>query len=119
VLANRLSVDASQRVLLIEAGGRDSNINFRIPLMIVHLLKDERFTWPFVTEPRKYLNDRTQLWVRGRVLGGSSSINGNVYVRGDPAEFDSWRSQGRPGWGNSDLLPYFKRMEKFPEGDPS
>lgn len=118
VLANRLSADRSQRVLLIEAGGRDSGINFRIPLMVVHLLKDKRFTWPFVTEPQKHLNDRTQLWVRGRVLGGCSSINGNVYVRGDPTEFDSWRSQGCPGWGYSDVLPYFKRMEEFPEGDP-
>ena len=119
VVANRLSADGSQRVLLIEAGGRDNNIKFRIPLMVVHLLKDERFTWPFVTEPQKYLNDRTQLWVRGRVLGGSSSINGNVYVRGDPTEFDSWRGQGCPGWGYSDLLPYFKRMENFAEGDPA
>ena len=118
VVANRLSADGSQRVLLIEAGGRDSNFNFRVPLMVVHLLKDERYTWPFVTEPQKHLNDRTQLWVRGRVLGGSSSINGNVYVRGDPAEFDSWRSHGCPGWGYSDLLPYFKRMENFAEGNP-
>jgi len=119
VLANRLSADGTQRVLLIEAGGRDSNINFRIPLMVVHLLKDQRFTWPFVTEPQKHLNDRTQLWVRGRVLGGSSSINGNVYVRGDPLEFDSWRGQGCPGWGYSDMLPYFKRMENFAKGDPA
>jgi choline dehydrogenase len=118
VLANRLSADGSQRVLLIEAGGRDTGINFRIPLMVVHLLQDERFTWPFMTEPQKHLNNRTQLWARGKVLGGSSSINGNVYVRGDPAEFDSWRSQGCPGWGYSDLLPYFKRMENFSEGDP-
>jgi choline dehydrogenase len=119
VLANRLSADGSQRILLLEAGGRDAGINFRVPLMVVHLLKDENVTWPFVTEPQKHLNDRTQLWVRGRVLGGCSSINGNVYVRGDPAEFNSWRGQGCPGWGYNDLLPYFKRMESFAGGDPA
>lgn len=119
VLANRLSADGSQRVLLIEAGGRDKGLNFRVPLMVVHLLKDESVTWPFVTEPQRYLDDRTQLWVRGRVLGGSSSINGNVYVRGDPLEFDSWRGQGCSGWGYSDLLPYFKRTESFAEGEPA
>jgi choline dehydrogenase len=119
VVANRLSEDGSQRVLLIEAGGRDRGINFRVPLMVVHLLRDEKITWPFMTEPQKHLNDRTQLWVRGKVLGGSSSINGNVYVRGDPAEFDSWRSKGCPGWGYADLLPYFKKMEEFPQGDPA
>jgi choline dehydrogenase len=116
VLANRLSSDGSFRVLLIEAGGRDSNYKFRIPLMVVHLLRDKRVTWPFVTEPQVHLNNRTQLWTRGKVLGGSSSINGNVYVRGDPAEFDSW---GCPGWSYAELLPYFKRMEDFPEGDPT
>lgn len=119
VLANRLSADGTQRVLLLEAGGRDAGINFRVPLMVVHLLKDEKVTWPFVTEPQKHLNDRTQLWVRGRVLGGCSSINGNVYVRGDPAEFDSWKDVGCAGWGYKDLLPYFKRMESFAAGDPA
>jgi len=118
VVANRLSADRSQRVLLIEAGGRDSNIKFRIPLMVVHLLRDPRFTWPFETVPQASLNDRTQLWVRGKVLGGSSSINGNVYVRGDPAVFDSWEDMGAPGWSYAEMLPYFKRMEDFPQGDP-
>ena len=116
VLANRLSSDGSFRVLLIEAGGRDSSFKFRIPLMVVHLLRDERVTWPFVTEPQVHLNNRPQLWTRGKVLGGSSSINGNVYVRGDPAEYDSW---GFPGWSYAGLLPYFKRMEDFPQGDPT
>ena len=73
---------------------RDAGINFRVPLMVVHLLKDEKVTWPFVTEPQKHLNDRTQLWVRGRVLGGCSSINGNVYVRGDPAETRPFSDRG-------------------------
>ena len=119
VLANRLSADAGARVLLVEAGGRDSSINFRIPLLVVNLLKDPKFTWPFVTEPQQALNGRTQLWTRGRVLGGSSSINGNVYVRGDPAVFDSWAEMGAPGWGWSDMLPAFKRMESYVGGDPA
>jgi len=117
-VANRLSEDGRERVLLIEAGGRDSSLKIHIPLMVVHLLKDPKFTWPFVTEPQRALKNRQQLWTRGRVLGGSSSINGNVYVRGDPAEFDSWKEQGLPGWGWQDMLPYFKRMESYREGDP-
>jgi choline dehydrogenase len=119
VLANRLSADGRHRVLLIEAGGRDNSINIRIPLMVVNLLKDEKYTWPFMTEKQVHLNGKEQLWARGRVLGGSSSINGNVYVRGDPAEFDSWSSIGCSGWSWDDMLPYFKRMESFAAGDPA
>lgn len=118
-LANRLSQDGSDRVLLIEAGGKDDSINIKVPLMVVNLLKDPKFTWPFVTEPQGALKGRTQLWTRGRVLGGSSSINGNVYVRGDPAVYDSWAAMGAPGWGWADMLPYFKRMESYAEGDPA
>lgn len=118
-LANRLSADGRHQVLLIEAGGRDNHLNIHIPLFVARLLMDERFTWPFKTEPQTHLNGKQQLWVRGRVLGGSSSINGNLFVRGDPAEFDSWRKAGCEGWGYSDLLPLFKRLEDFPEGDPA
>jgi choline dehydrogenase len=118
VLANRLSADGSHRILLIEAGGRDNNINIHIPLMVVNLLKDEKYTWPFMTEKQVHLNGKEQLWARGKVLGGSSSINGNVYVRGDPAEYDSWSSLGCTGWSWADMLPYFKRMETFASGDP-
>ncbi|HVY86954.1 MAG TPA: GMC family oxidoreductase N-terminal domain-containing protein [Caulobacterales bacterium] len=117
-VANRLSEDGAHRVLLIEAGGPDRDINFHIPLMVVNLLKDPDYTWPFITEPQTALKNRTQLWTRGRVLGGSSSINGNVYVRGDPGEFDSWKDMGLPGWGWADMLPYFKRMERYLPGDP-
>ena len=118
-VANRLSEDGSHRVLLIEAGGRDSSLNIHIPLMVVNLLKDPNHTWPFITEPQTALKNRTQLWTRGRVLGGSSSINGNVYVRGDPGEFDSWKDMGLPGWGWAQMLPYFKRMERYKGGDPA
>ncbi|MFO1107667.1 MAG: GMC family oxidoreductase N-terminal domain-containing protein [Bradyrhizobium sp.] len=117
VLANRLSADGKHQVLLIEAGGKDNNFNIHIPLMVVNLLRDEKFTWPFMTEKQVHLNGKEQLWARGRVLGGSSSINGNVYVRGDPAEFDSWSSLGCEGWSWEDMLPYFKRMETFAAGD--
>ena len=117
-IANRLSEDGTDRVLLIEAGGQDNKLSIHIPLMVVNLLKDPDFTWPFITEPQAALNNRTQLWTRGRVLGGSSSINGNVYVRGDPAEFDSWEGLGLPGWSWAEMLPYFKRMERYLPGDP-
>ena len=119
VLANRLSASGGQRVLLLEAGGRDNSINIHIPLMVVHLLKDERYTWPFLTEKQTHLNDRVQLWARGKVLGGSSSINGKVYVRGAQAEFDAWEAAGCRGWGWQAMLPYFKRMENFSNGAPA
>ena len=118
VLANRLSADGRHQVLLIEAGGKDNSLNIHIPLMVVNLLRDEKYTWPFMTEKQVHLNGKEQLWARGRVLGGSSSINGNVYVRGDPAEFDSWSSLGCQGWSWEDMLPYFKRMETYADGEP-
>jgi choline dehydrogenase len=119
VLANRLTADSRHQVLLIEAGGHDNHLNIHIPLFVARLLMDERVTWPFKTEPQTHLNGKQQLWVRGRVIGGSSSINGNLFVRGDPAEYDNWRGAGCEGWGYSDLLPLFKRLEDFPEGNPA
>ncbi|MGZ5139714.1 MAG: GMC family oxidoreductase, partial [Burkholderiales bacterium] len=117
VLANRLSADSRNQVLLIEAGGRDNHLNIHVPMFVARVLMDERLTWPFKTEPQTHLNGKQQLWVRGRVIGGSSSINGNLFVRGDPAEYDKWRDTGCAGWGYSDMLPLFKRLEDFPEGD--
>ena len=118
-VANRLTADGRHQVLLLEAGGRDTNYNIQIPLMVANILNDERWTWPYVTEPQNFLNGQRQRWVRGRVIGGSSSVNGNLFVRGDPAEYDSWRDKGCAGWGYADLLPIFKRLEDFPEGDPA
>ena len=116
-VAARLSENPATRVLLIEAGSRDNNINIHIPMMVAKLLKDERVTWPFVTEPQTHMNGQRQLWVRGKVIGGCSSINGNLFVRGDPAEYDHWRDLGCTGWGYDDLLPVLKRLEDYPEGD--
>ena len=120
VLANRLSAGGAHQVLLLEAGGRDNNINIRIPLMVANILQDERYIWPYLTEPQAEMNGRTQLWMRGKVMGGSSSINGNLFVRGDPLEYDTWRDElGCSGWGYADLLPFFRKLEHFPEGDPA
>ena len=118
VLANRLSADGAHRVLLVEAGGRDNSINIHIPLMVVNLLKDERYTWPFLTEKQVHLNGKEQLWARGKVLGGSSSINGNVMFAAILPNMNSWSSLGCVGWNWEDMLPYFKRMETFASGDP-
>ena len=119
VLANRLSAEGHHSVLLLEAGRRADSINLRIPLMVAKILNDERYTWQYQTAPQEHLNGKPQRWVRGRVIGGSGSINGNLFVRGDPREYDDWRAQGCDGWGYSDLLPYFKRLEDYPGGDPA
>jgi len=117
VLANRLSADGKYSVLLLEAGGNDNNLNIHIPILVANILRDERLTWPLMTEPQTYLKGQRQLWVQGKVLGGSSSINGNLYVRGDPQEYDGWAAHGCQGWGYADLLPYFKKLEDYPAGD--
>jgi choline dehydrogenase len=119
-VANRLSADGRHQVLLVEAGGRDRHYHIHVPLMVAHILNDTRWTWPYMTEPQMHLNGKPQKWARGRVIGGSSSINGNLFVRGDPKEYDSWRdTKGCTGWGYSDMLPIFKRLEDYPEGDPA
>src|SRR5918911_1411769 len=84
VLADRLSADERHEVLLVEAGPRDNHINIHIPMLVARVLMDQRFTWPFKTEPQIHLNGKPQLWVRGKVIGGPRSINGNLFVRGDP-----------------------------------
>lgn len=113
VLANRLTEDGRYRVLLLEAGGPDNKLDIHIPLFVARLLNNPEVTWPFRSEPQAHLNGSQQLLVRGKVLGGSSSVNGNVFVRGDPAEFDNWASMGCTGWGWSDLLPYFQEIEDY------
>ncbi len=119
VVASRLSESGEHQVLLIEAGGRDNSINIRIPVLVANILRDQQFTWPFMTEPQLHANGKEHLWVRGKVIGGSGSINGSIYVRGDPLEYDAWSAQGCKGWSYAELLPHFKRFESFPSGDPA
>jgi len=117
VIADRLSRDGKHSVLLIEPGGPIDSINIKIPLLVANLINNPKYTWPYQTEPQNFLNGKTQKWTRGRVIGGSGSINGNLFVRGDPKEYDRWRDLGCKGWGYDELLPIFKRLEDFPEGD--
>ena len=111
VLANRLSADPRRSVLLLEAGGEDDSIWLRIPLGLGKALNDERFVWNTYTEPEAELHGNRVHWPSGRVLGGSSSVNGMLVVRGHPTRYDAWRDAGCPGWGYDDVLPYFQKLE--------
>jgi choline dehydrogenase len=116
VLANRLSADPSAKVLLLEAGGKDNNIWVKVPLGLFYLIGNPRADWCYETEPEPACNGRRIPVPRGRMLGGSSSINGMVYVRGQPRDYDVWRQLGNAGWSWDDVLPYFKRSEDFALG---
>jgi choline dehydrogenase len=111
VLANRLSADPSKRVLVLEAGGRDDWIWYHIPVGYLFAIGNPRSDWMFKTEPEAGLNGRTLNYPRGKVIGGSSSINAMIYMRGQAADYDHWRQLGLTGWGWDDVLPYFKRHE--------
>jgi choline dehydrogenase len=111
VLANRLTESGMHRVLLLEAGGSDSSPWIRVPIGYARTFTDPRYNWMYTTEPQPELDNRTALWPRGKVLGGSSSINAMVFVRGQPSDYDDWRSAGNPGWGWQDVLPYFRKLE--------
>lgn len=118
-LAARLTERDDCRVLLLEAGGEHPiNLWLRIPLGVGKVLSNPRLIWPFFTEPEPELHDRKIGSLRGRVLGGSGSVNGLAWVRGEAAEFDRWRDGGLEGWGFSDVLPFFKKLEDYPWGDP-
>lgn len=111
VLANRLSENPDRRVLLIEAGGSDRSPLIQVPLGYGLTFNHPRYNWMYDTQPDAALNGRTSFWPRGKVLGGSSSINAMVYIRGQAGDFDDWRDAGNPGWSWDDVLPYFKRSE--------
>ena len=117
VLANRLTTDPSVRVLLVEAGGEDRNVWLKVPAGVPRVVGHPGLTWGYVSEPEPGLNNRTIIWPRGKTLGGSSSINGHVYMRGTAADYDGWRELGNTGWGWSDVLPYFKRAERHYLGE--
>ena len=116
VLANRLTAGGEHRVLLLEAGGGDRSPWIQVPIGYGRTFNDPRFNWMYQAQPDPALDNRSAHWPRGKVLGGSSSINAMVYVRGQPADFDDWRAAGNPGWSWSELLPYFKKLEDHPWG---
>jgi choline dehydrogenase-like flavoprotein len=116
VLANRLSADPRRRVLLLEAGGKDDYIWIRVPVGYLYCIGNPRTDWCLSTEAEAGLNGRSLRYPRGKVLGGSSSINGMIYMRGQAADYDHWRQAGNPGWGWDEVLPYFTRAEDHYEG---
>jgi choline dehydrogenase len=116
VLANRLSADGKNSVLLLEAGPEDRNPWIHIPLGYGRLFKEKTVNWMYQTEPEPGLNGRSVFQPRGKVLGGSSSINGLLYVRGQHEDYDRWRQYGNSGWGFDDVLPYFKKAENQTRG---
>lgn len=116
VLAHRLSQDPNRSVLLLEAGGRRRNPWLHIPVGYFKTVGNPKSDWMLETEPEPHLDRRRIPWPRGKVIGGSGSINGLIYVRGQAEDYDAWREQGCEGWGWSDLLPYFKRAERQERG---
>lgn len=116
VLANRLSADPAIRVLLLEAGGAPRSLWLKLPVGYFRTIYDPRFSWQFPTTPQAETANREIVWPRGRGLGGSSSINGLLYIRGQQADFDDWEKAGAQGWSYRDVLPYFKRSERYEGG---
>ncbi len=111
VLANRLSADPKNTVLLLEAGGSDRYHWIHIPVGYLHCMGNPRTDWGYATEEEAGLNGRKLAYPRGRVMGGCSSINGMIYMRGQAADYDGWRQLGNVGWGWDDVLPLFRRSE--------
>lgn len=117
VLANRLSADPAVQVVLIEAGGSNANLLYRMPAGFFPLMKAGKGNWNFETVPQPGLGGRTMYFPRGKVLGGSSSINGLVVSRGNPGDYDHWAQLGNAGWSWADCLPYFRKIETYPDGN--
>lgn len=118
VLTDRLTRSGRLRVLLLEAGGTDRRLYVQMPLGFGKTFFDDRVNWNYLAEPDPGLSGRRDHWPRGKLLGGSSSINSMVWIRGHRADFDEWRDAGNPGWGYDDLLPAFKATETSTIGDP-
>lgn len=117
ILANRLSESGKHSVLLLEAGGKDSSFWFKLPVGYVKSYFNPKTNWMYYTEPQEELAGRKIYAPRGKVLGGSGSINAMIYVRGQAKDFDDWAAAGNPGWSYQDVLPYFKNLENHPSGE--
>jgi choline dehydrogenase len=117
LLANRLSADPQTRVLLLEAGGRDTSLWLRLPVGYFRTIYDPRFSRLFDTVPDEGTGGRNVVWPRGRILGGSSSINGLIYIRGQHQDYDDWARAGASGWDYASVLPYFRKTERFAGGE--
>ena len=113
VLASRLTEDGKSTVMLLEAGGSDRSIWIQLPIGYGRTFFDRRINWMYDTEPVAALGGRCSYWPRGKVVGGSGSINAMVYVRGQPRDYADWKAMGNPGWGWDEVLPYFKKSEHF------
>jgi choline dehydrogenase len=116
-VVNRLTESGRNRVLLLEAGPPDTNRWLHVPIGFARTFLDASVNWKFASGPEPHLGDRRIYWPRGKVLGGTSAINGMVYIRGVPSDYDHWRQLGNEGWSFDDCLPYFKRLEKHELGD--
>ncbi len=116
VLANRLSANGHHKVLLLEAGGEDHYPWIHVPIGYAKTFSNPRYNWMYQTEPEAELNERRIYQPRGKVLGGTSSINGLVYIRGQAEDFDQWAQMGNRGWSFADVLPYFKKSEDQQNG---
>ena len=116
VLSARLTENPKVSLCVIEAGGRDRNPWIHIPMGFGKLVPNPKMNWGYETEPEPGLGGRTVIWPRGKVLGGSGSINGLVFLRGAPSDYDEWQRLGARGWSYKDVLPYFKRMEHCVDG---
>ena len=119
VLASRLSEDGSLRVLVLEQGGSDFGPLIQMPAALSYPMNMKRYDWGYTSEPEPHLGGRRLACPRGKVIGGSSSINGMVYVRGHACDYDGWEEMGAAGWGYRHVLPYFKRMESSHGGQES
>ena len=116
VLANRLSADPKTKVLLLEAGGRDNNPWIHIPVGYFKTMHHPKYDWCYLTEPDPGVSGRRIQWPRGKVLGGTSSLNGLLYVRGQREDYDRWAELGNRGWSYAEVLPFFKKSEDQERG---